>query len=226
MKEQKESKRMKCLRHASLFLLFLTLIAFLSSCEKSTELKEKDLKSEIIVASIDGQEISLEYLEIRRNFFNSQISKKEFLNNIIIPQVLILQESKKLGINVSDKEVNTEFQNYKESSRRSEQEFNEYIKNLGLDQKTAKELIKEALILEKTSNAIVPEDPKISDEEIKKFYDLNKDYFTKINSNLQDAREFIKEEITSEKKQDKLDQYLLKTAAEKKITIYMDALEK
>ncbi len=222
---QKKSDKKRVLKFFNFIFItiaFLTLL--LSSCQKESEFK-KGNKSEIIVADVDGQKISLNYVETRHKFFNSYISKKEFLNKIIVPQIILLQESKRLGINVSEEEVNTEFSNYKKISPLSEIEFEKYMKNLDIDEKTAKEMIKEALILEKTSNALVPEDLEISKEEMIKFYESNKEYFSKNDKDLTEAEPFIREEILSEKKQDILDKYILKRGTEKNILIFPDAIK-
>jgi parvulin-like peptidyl-prolyl isomerase len=121
------------------------------------------------IVSVNNYKISRADVEKRMNinYFNKTLQD-------IIDESLILQEAKKNNIKVEDKEIaerlNSIISNFKNKS-----DFNKTLSSINLTEKQYKEMLKDQILIEKTVIAI--KKIEITDEDVKKFYDSNKEKF-------------------------------------------------
>jgi len=122
------------------------------------------------IVSVNNYKISRADVEKRMNanYFNKTLQD-------IIDESLILQEAKKNNIKVEDKEIserlNSIISNFKNKS-----DFNKTLSSINLTEKQYKEMLKDQILIEKTVIAI--KKIEITDEDVKKFYDSNKEKFS------------------------------------------------
>jgi parvulin-like peptidyl-prolyl isomerase len=139
-------------------ILFLLVLSNLCSFSYSED-----------IVSVNNYKISRADVEKRMNinYFNKTLQD-------IIDESLILQEAKKNNIKVEDKEIaerlNSIISNFKNKS-----DFNKTLSSINLTEKQYKEMLKDQILIEKTVIAI--KKIEITDEDVKKFYDSNKEKF-------------------------------------------------
>ena len=101
--------------------IFLILMASLALAGCSTKdltgrfVEETEGKDNSAAALVNGEEINMEYMErqykiisVNYEMYGMALSKMQLLENALIPQMILVQEAKKEGIEVTDDEV-TEF---------------------------------------------------------------------------------------------------------------------
>lgn len=148
-------------------------------------------QNEEVVATVNGEEITKkqfdEYYNMLKKSYESEAGKldekkdKTLLKNIqdkayedLVLQVLIKQQAEKEGIKVQDKEVENDLKSVKE--RMGEKGYKDFIERTGI---TEKELLRQ-LKVEKMYNELrnkVTSGVKVSDDEVEKYYEENKDMF-------------------------------------------------
>ncbi len=156
-------------------VLFFLSTAFSAGCSKTNSQT---------VASVNGEKITREELSERL----IKQSGKEVLDQMITEK-LIEQEAKKKGISVDESEINQKIEEVKkqfpdEKTFQSQLEAN----NMSLDD--LKKQIRLQLIVEKALKGKV----KVSDKEIKSYYDQNKKTFFK-GKDFEEVKEEIKKEL-------------------------------
>ncbi len=104
---------------------------------------------------------------------NEKFIKVEALQNLI-ESIIILQEAKKLGITVDDDVVIKKVNEIKSSS--DEEELKKDLKKIGLDEQGLFEEIKKEEIIEKFFLEAGVENISFTEEELKSFYESNKDF--------------------------------------------------
>lgn len=100
----------------------------------------------------------------------AKLLKEQVLGGMI-DEYLLLQEAKRLGITASDEELSEEYARFK--SQYTEDTFQEMLKAQNVSYDDWKEQRRRNFIIEKLRNTITPEANKITDAEIKSFYDQN-----------------------------------------------------
>ncbi|MBO8159115.1 peptidyl-prolyl cis-trans isomerase [Thermosyntropha sp.] len=145
-----------------------------------------------VIATVNGENITAEqfdgYYNMLKKGYESEMGSideakdKEILKNIkekayddLVLQVLIKQEAEKEGIKVTDKEVEDDLKAFKD--RIGEEGYKDFIAKMGV---TEKELLRQ-LKIEKMYMELkekVTSDVKVSDEEVRKYYEDNQRIFT------------------------------------------------
>jgi foldase protein PrsA len=136
------------------------------------------------VATVNGEKITQAELNQRL----MQQAGKEVLDQLITER-LILQEAKKRKINVSEKEIDKKIEEFKKQFP-DEKTFRNQLKENNMTLDFLKEQVKLQLILEK----ILKDEIKISENEIRNFYEQNKDFMYK-DKKFEEVKEQIKEEL-------------------------------
>ena len=109
--------------------------------------------------------------QVGQGVLDEQELKVLFFDQVIEIQ-LLLQEADELKVKVSDADVNAEYEKIK-TQFQTKEEFETWQQRTGYTKMTLTEDIKKQLILEKAKEAISKE-AKVSDEEIKSYYEENK----------------------------------------------------
>lgn len=163
-------------RRIALFLALIFVGVSLVSCSSKKEAVSGD-----VVAVVNGEKITnAEYQQIfeqvkeqiesaptyTKDIWNQDYQGKKFLDFVkenvldsLVAQKLLVQEAKKRNITVTDKEVEEEYN--------KEKQFNS---------KVTKEQIREYLLIDKLL-AEYTKDVKVTEEELKKYYDEHKESF-------------------------------------------------
>lgn len=171
------------MKRSFIMSLMLMMIFIFSGCSA---------QNEEVVATVNGEEITQkqfdEYYNMLKKSYESEAGKldekkdKTMLKNIqdkayddLVMQVLIKQQAEKEGIKVQDKEVEKDLKSVKE--RMGETGYKDFIERTGI---TEKELLRQ-LKVEKMYTELrnkVTSGVKVSDEEVKKYYEENKNMFS------------------------------------------------
>lgn len=180
-------------------------------------------------AIVNGERLSVkeaaEAYSVLPQPIKDQFSEFQFLNETVIPQMLIVQEAARRGITVSDDEVSTVTEEILSSQNFTEEQLVARLQEMGLTQDSLRVMITKRILITKTLNATVPPQ-MVSEEEIKTFFSTNKDYFASTYGNitLVDAHDAIKNYLLSQKEQAALQQYVDSLRANSTIIINADLL--
>lgn len=166
----------------NLFWLLLLAVLLVAGCAG---------KNNEVVAVVNGEEITREqfdnYYNMLKKSYESESGKidesknKDLLKNIkdkayedLVLQVLIKQQAEKEGIKIDAREVKADLKAFKEQM--GEKGYRDFLQRTGM---TEKELLRQ-LTIEKMYMKLkeqVTSDVKVSDEEIKRYYEENKEMF-------------------------------------------------
>lgn len=147
-----------------------------------------------VVASVNGKDITAQQLDeevaaVKKNLEQQGFSfegdqGKEFedmlRSNVLeqmIDQELVMQETERLGLVPTDKEIDDELGRIKEQLG-SEGEYRKFLAANGVNEPKLKDLIKHQQALVKLQKKITSEVPEPTEEEIKSYYDQNKEQFS------------------------------------------------
>ncbi|MDI6712609.1 MAG: peptidylprolyl isomerase [Anaerosomatales bacterium] len=97
---------------------------------------------------------------------------KRMILDSMIEAVLVRQEAKRLGIKVTDKDIDAKLAEIK-ASYPDENSFNEVVKQSGMTMEQIRQSISDQLIYQALYDKVAPA-PKISEDQIKKYYEDNK----------------------------------------------------
>lgn len=117
--------------------------------------------------------------------------------DFLVTEELIKQEANKKGVAVTSEEVDQEFKKWK-GSVGSEEQYKQMLEQYGMTEKQLKEQMKSSLLIEK----ILKDELKVTQEEMKKYYDENKDRFG--TANFEEMKEKIEQMLVNQMKQEKI----------------------
>lgn len=126
---------------------------------------------------------------------------KEVTMNELIAQELIKQEATKSGIEVSDEDVQKEFEELKSQN---EDNFNEYLERFKLTEESLKDQIRFSQTLSNYMEQEIKVE-EVTDEDIKETYEQLKKDMDDIMT-FEEAEPIIKNQLTSQRKADALQQ--------------------
>ncbi len=107
-----------------------------------------------------------------------------------------------MGIKITNKDINKEIENIKKMFP-SEKEFEDALKKQNMDEDDLRNNIEKNLLLEKVKEKVVG-DIKITDKDVKEYYDKNKDQF-KVGNQVKVAHILVKDEKTAKTVKEDLD---------------------
>ena len=193
-------------------IVLMGLVALISinmvACNKSTVAKINDVK-----ISKDEYKKTEDFL-----YATGTIESKDKSNQVnsdilsfIIDNEVVYQAAQEEGIKVKDFEVNEKFNNIKETIDENPA-YKEKLKEAGINEEFLKKQVKKDLVVSKYKENFL-KDIKISDKEIKSYYEIHKDEFK-----IQEVRasQILISTLDDENKQvSKEEKEKLKTKAEK-----------
>lgn len=166
------------------------------------------------VAEVNGEKVTIDelndhYSKLVSDEYKQLITKEYFLNETIIPEMLLLQEAKKKGIKVSGTETETFINDYLAQSGMTKEELETQLTEQGMSYDEFKEFYSDRLKLIKLLNETLGI-PGISDDEAMQFYDENKASFMFGNETaaFDDMEEQIKAYLSSQKQQQEIKDYV------------------
>jgi parvulin-like peptidyl-prolyl isomerase len=95
--------------------------------------------------------------------------------NQVLDVAWILGEAEERDVSVTDREVQQEFEQTKSENFKTEQEYQDFLKESGFTQEDIDERVELQLVSTKIQDQITEEAPKVTDSEIEEFYDANKE---------------------------------------------------
>ena len=168
----KKTKGGKKLRKIVLMGLVALISINMVACNKSTVAKINDVK-----ISKEEYKKTEDFLyatgTIENKDKNDQVNSD--ILSFIIDNEVVYQAAQEEGIKVKDFEVNEKFNNIKETIDENPA-YKEKLKEAGINEEFLKKQVKKDLIVSKYKENFL-KDIKISDKEIKSYYEIHKDEF-------------------------------------------------
>jgi len=157
-------------RWAFLFVI-LTLL--------SLPLQSRAVVIERVVAVVNDQVITLTELQerailIRQATHNPNIPLSEILKQIIV-ETIEVQRAKKLGLEVPDEVVEDYITNFKKDNNLTDEDFQRLLKEWGIPLEAYKREIRRRILISKLVNLEVKSHVAVPEEEVREYYDKNKD---------------------------------------------------
>lgn len=168
--------------------------------EKASDVKELDKGT---VAIVNGDKISKDSYKEEMSFYGAMLASRQNLKNSIVQMMvqdkLISDDMKANKLEVSDKDVNESFLNSVKQFGGQEQ-FDKMLDDYNMDVEKFKETVKKDLMYQKHKEWFEKEHP-VTDEEIKQYYEDNKDQFSKRDT----SHILVDDEKTAKEIKEKLD---------------------
>ena len=168
--------------------------------EKTSDIKELDKGT---VAIVNGDKISKDSYKEEMSFYGAMLASRQNLKNSIVQMMvqdkLIADDMKANKLEVSDKDVNESFLNSVKQFGGQEQ-FDKMLDDYNMDVEKFKETVKKDLMYQKHKEWFEKEHP-VTDEEIKQYYEDNKDQFAKRDA----SHILVDNEKTAKEIKEKLD---------------------
>src|SRR5699024_4897759 len=168
--------------------------------EKASDVKELDKGT---VAIVNGDKISKDSYKEEMSFYGAMLASRQNLKNSIVQMMvqdkLIADDMKANKLEVSDKDVNESFLNSVKQFGGQEQ-FDKMLDDYNMDVEKFKETVKKDLMYQKHKEWFEKEHP-VTDEEIKQYYEDNKDQFAKRDA----SHILVDNEKTAKEIKEKLD---------------------
>lgn len=145
-----------------------------------------------VVAKVDGEKITREefdgIVEVAKKQDTTLASLKEgdamllqykrMILDSMIEAVLVRQEAKRVGIKITDKDIDAKLAEIK-ASYPDESSFDEVVKQSGMTMEQIRQSISDQMVYQALYDKVAPA-PKISEDQLKKYYEENKNtQFTK-----------------------------------------------
>ena len=162
-----------------------------------------------IAAVVNKEEISTDYLDEQYDLFfliggipqeyQSEITKERFLEETLISEVVILQQAKNDGIEVTEQEIETFLKESREQNGMSEEDFNQNLQNQGLELTELKDYLYKQLVSFKLLNSTIFKEIEVTEQEIETIYQSNKEIFDMQNQTYGDVKKDIENMLLTEK---------------------------
>ncbi len=187
-------KKGKNIKYVSMFLSLIVFAIFFVTCSNAVLTKEgkEDTEREDrkIVARVNGQPIYEDALTpyvrremkkfqkygAKRNTSALEKRMKRRALDKVIAQELVKQESRKLQIKDMNKKIEEKFKELK-SRDHSEEKFASFLEKKGLTEKDIRESVKSKIYVEEYLELKGIQNPEVPDEEIREYYERNKEGF-------------------------------------------------
>lgn len=164
-----------------------------------------------VAAVVNGQPISRFSVISEAEKQSGQQSLQTLVRN-----TLIEQEARKSNVAITDQEINDEIKKIETSISKQGQKLDEVLAMQGMTQEDLKKIIR----LQKLVEKIVGKDVKVSDEEINKYIEQNKDFLPKDKSE-EELKKTAKESLTQQKLNTKINDWLTSLQTKAKIMYFV-----
>lgn len=168
-------------------------------------------KSYFIAAMVNGKPISRYTLV--RNLEKS--GGKQALDNLVTKE-LIAQQAKKHNIVVADETVQKEIDNLSKTVETQGSTLDAALSSQGMTKTDLQENIR----LQKTVELLMENEIKVSDEDVKKYFDENKETYGK-DAKYDDLKESIREDLKQEKVATEFQTWYQKLQAESDVKYFL-----
>jgi len=165
------------------------------------------LRGQFIVATVNGRPISR--LSLLR-----ELEKQSGQRGVdsLITKMLIAQEAKKQGINITAEEIDQEIQEIEKTLTDQGQNLDLLLKQRGMSRTDLTEELKLQKVIEKMAVA----DITVNEEEVEKEFDQSKEFLPK-DSNPEENKNNIKQQLEESKKNEAVQKWLQKLRDDAKI---------
>jgi len=184
-----------------------------------------------IVAEVNGQKITVDELNDQYNKlvsaeYKAILPKAFFLNQTMIPELMLLQEAEKKGVKASKEEAEEFISSFMGQSGMTREELDKQLAEQNMDYGEFVEFYSKRLRIIKFINGTLGI-PEVTEEEIAAFYEENKDSFTLGNQTLglEEMREQIRSYLANDKQQQEIKDYIEKLRQDSRIIIYLENIE-
>ena len=174
--------------------------------KNGTKVEEQSAKKELgkdAIAIVNGDKISKEDYKEEMSFYGAMLASRQNLKNSIVQMMvqdkLISDDMKANKIEVADKDVNEAFLNSVKQFGGQEQ-FDKMLDDYNMDVEKFKDTVRKDLMYQKHKEWFTKENP-VTDEEIKEYYEDNKDEFAKRDA----SHILVEDEKTAKEIKEKLD---------------------
>lgn len=151
-----------------------------------------------VVAKVNGHPITE-----NQYFFALKKQYGEQILDQLVTESLIKQEADKNKIEVTAKEVEDELDKMKKNMGTTEQ-FNQFLQQYKMSEEQVKERLKMNMMVEK----MIADELQVTEEEMKSFYEANKDRFGSEAPAYEQVKEQIKNTLLEQKEQEKIPVWL------------------
>lgn len=174
--------------------------------KNETKVEEQSAKKELgkdAIAIVNGDKISKEDYKEEMSFYGAMLASRQNLKNSIVQMMvqdkLISDDMKANKIEIADKDVNEAFLNSVKQFGGQEQ-FDKMLDDYNMDVEKFKDTVRKDLMYQKHKEWFTKENP-VTDEEIKDYYEDNKDEFAKRDA----SHILVEDEKTAKEIKEKLD---------------------
>ncbi len=211
-KKRKESNK-KYIIHSVIVAIVLLLLIFVFKNIFTDSPSNDTIVAEFDDTQITSSELTIAYDKLPDEF-KSMITKEQYLEELYVPQRIILEKASV----ISDDRVQTEFNNFLEMSGQTQEEVEQTLADNGVTQEEFMDSLKIQIFL----NDTLFDKIETTQEEITTFYETNKESITDENGEViafEDVETDIKAFIHAQKLQEETTVYIeeLKTTMEIKI---------
>lgn len=172
--------------------------------------EDEKIADDEVVLNINGTDVmgdryNLAYLQTKAQLFqfgedtSDRESLKELALNALVEQQLLEQDADEKGVEVSEEEIESEFESIKSDD---EEHFESFLEEYHFTEDTFKMQLSFAMLYDKYIESVFP-NIEVSDEEIEDVYNDLKSENEDI-ADLEDIKDFLRAELTHRKEGEKM----------------------
>ncbi len=235
MNEEEEDANRKEKKPKSWWRKFLTLIVILAVLLTgyyyfySPQQDQASQMTGLIVAKVNEEEITLTEVEKHYQQYEAYYQNKGEALNSSITTILLEQEAKKRGLEVTKEEIETLIEENLAQTGMSREELDELLSVQGISYEGFIENTRRTMLVNKLLEEELFSHITVEEEEVETFYEENEDYFEQENRTYEQSREEIEELLRERKKQEiimggAVQVYVGRLEKEANVTLYTDKL--
>jgi parvulin-like peptidyl-prolyl isomerase/glutaredoxin len=225
-KEEIVVKKSTLMTIAAILLIILVLIVSWGRIDKL--IRNTTLKTNNIIAEVNGEEITMDELDKSYDFFffitgypeqfKQMLPKENFLDQVIAEK-LLLQEVNKQGIELTEEEFDQLKEQTFGETNLSEEELKSLLQEKNIEYDYFLGYYKKQILITKLLNATIVKDIKVDEKEIEDYYEANKNDFE--NQTLNEVKDSVKALLLSLKQREALKNFIEELKSDSEIQIYL-----
>lgn len=214
-KKKQENNNNKYIMHSIIVVIAIILLIFVFKNIFTNE------PSKNVVATFDSTQITLD--ELNKAYdklpaeFQAMITKEQYLEELYVPQRIILEKAKI----ISDKRIEDEFNNFLEMSGQTKEDIEQALEKNNVTEKEFMESLKIQIFL----NDTLYDKIEITDDDLLNFYEANKENILDDNGDIlafEDIKSDIDAFLRNQKLQEETTKYLEDLKSTMDIKIYAE----